>query len=946
MSKKQLPQEGSQEQLWKVLGKGLMIVIALVAMVMYFKPVQKKNTVLMQSDIVQGRGMSKEISDFRKANGGEEPLWTGSMFGGMPAFQISTLYPNDIIYEIDQALKMRWAFGHPVGQTFVLFLGMFFLLSMLKIDPITAGVGAFAFMLCSYTFIATEAGHNSKINAMSYVPAVLAGILLLYRGKLWLGAALTALFLALELNANHFQVAYYMFFIIGTIVITEYAKYLSVIGKAFLFGGLLLIPLIWLSPIPDSLWRFAAVLAVLGPIVYELLANIKQVSGAKISALLKGVNLPENLVGLRRFTIASLVLGASVLLAVGPNVARLWTTSEYAKETIRGKQVRKNRVENQVNDEGLAIDYAFQWSYGVAETFTLINSNYYGGASGYNVGKDSRTHDILQRKVGRQAADALVTRWPTYFGDVPFTSGPVYLGIIICFLFFLGLIVVPGNARWWLLSATILGMMIAWGRNFMGFNEMMFYNFPFFDRFRAVSQGLIIVQITMPILASLGLYHFYQRSKTEDRKVMLTKVGIAAGITALLLVIMLIGQPGTGNFSLENDAGRIGNILNRNRIPGVDQAMVTSLVSALEADRASLLTAGVMRGFLYLILGSGVLLAYLYFLKDAFKGKQAKYGMYIASAAILVMVSTDLWKTDKEYLNDENFVKENQFLASLQPSKADQMILQDPDPDFRVLNLMRDPWNDASTSYHHKAIGGYHPAKLRRYNDLIAEHLSPEIDKVIGEFRAGSENTVQKVQAMLANSPTLRMMNLKYIIYNGAAAPMQNDKRLGNAWFVDNFEVLENPDLAIERMHNIDPGRTAVVEKADAGELGGFSLKKDPAAQINLVTYKANYLKYQANVPGNNTQLAVFSEIYYNSGKGWQAYLDGNPVSHFRVDYVLRAMKVPSGKHTIEFKFEPRSFRLGGTISLIFSIILLAAVGGALFMEYRQLPVAQGGKKS
>ncbi|MEL7401309.1 MAG: hypothetical protein AAFN68_12170, partial [Pseudomonadota bacterium] len=365
------------------------------------------------------KGMSKEIADYRKANDGEEPLWTSRMFGGMPAYQISTLYKNDVMLAIDSFLKMRWAFGHPIGQMFVLFLGMFFLLSILKLDPFTAGVGAFAFLLSSYFFIAMEAGHNSKINAMSYVPAVLAGMLLLYQGRFLLGAALTALFLALELNANHIQMTYYMFFIVGAIVVTKYSKPLSWPGRAFLFGGLLLMPISWLAGWPGIVWQLGAVIAFLGPVVYELLDHRKNIDGG-IVGFLKGKGLTGNLAELRQFLVASLLLIGATGFAIGPNIGRYWTTSEYAAESIRGKQVLQNNTENQTNESGLAINYAFQWSYGVGETFTLLNADYFGGASGHDVGKDSKTHDILTRIAGKQRADAVSESWPTYIGDVPF----------------------------------------------------------------------------------------------------------------------------------------------------------------------------------------------------------------------------------------------------------------------------------------------------------------------------------------------------------------------------------------------------------------------------------------------------------------------------------------------------------------------------------------------
>lgn len=946
MSKNLQPEKGANDWIMNLIAKVVLVVIALVAMVNYFQPAQKKSNILMQTDILQGKGMSKEIADYRKANDDAEPLWTGRMFGGMPAYQISTYYENDVLLGIDNFLKMRWAFGHPIGQMFVLFLGMFFLLSMLKMDPFTAAVGSFAFLLSSYFFIAMEAGHNSKINAMSYVPAVLAGILVLYRGKYLLGGALTALFLALELNANHLQMTFYMFFIVGCIVVAYYAKSVSILGKVLLFVGLFVMLLSWMLNLPPIVGLIAAAIAILGPILYELMTGMSAIDGDKIGKLFKGKDLPGKLPAVRHFVIASAIMGAASMFAVGPNVARLWTTSEYAAESIRGKQVLTNPTENQVNEEGLSIDYAFQWSYGVGETFTIINADYFGGASGHDIGQDSRTYDILTRAVGKQGAESLTKSWPTYIGDVPFTSGPVYIGIVIFFLFILGLVVVPDNSRWWLLAATLIGFMLAWGRNFMIFNEAMFYNFPIFDRFRAVSMALVISQTTIPILGALGLYHFYKRSQTEDRKAMVQKLGIAAGITAAFLLIMLVFTPGIDTFAMNSDGARISSILRRAGLQNPDPSLVNQLVSALPSDRQALMTAGVMRGFLFLLLGGGVLAGYLYFLKDAFKGKQARYGSYAVSIVLMIMVVADLWPIDRQYLNEDNFVKKTQYERPLQPTQADQAIFQDTDPNFRVLNLMRDPWNDATTSYHHKTIGGYHPAKLRRYNDLITFHLDREINGVIQQFQSQEGDPMQNVQAALASSPVLNMMNLKYIIYNGAAPPAGNNSRLGHAWFVNKYEVLATPDEAIARLGSINPAETAILEKADSEKIQGMNLTRDPSASITLLSYQPNHLTYESNVSGAAEQLAVFSEVYYNSGKGWQAYIDGNEADHFRVDYVLRAMRIPSGKHTIEFKFEPRSYTTGSRISFIFGVLLLLVVAGSVFLDYRKSSSGEEGENA
>ncbi|MEM7038303.1 MAG: hypothetical protein AAF570_15065, partial [Bacteroidota bacterium] len=633
MSKKRKPVKSQDSLLpegWqqKAIASLVVIITGLIIIFSYFGDGPKKNNVLMQQDILQHRGAAKEIMDFRKKTKGEEALWTSRVFSGMPAFQISTRYPNNLFKTVDDVLKLRdFGVAHPIGHFFVLFLGMFVLLLTLKIDPVIAAVGAFGFLMSSYFFIVMEAGHNSKVSAISYTPLVIAGILMIYRGRYWMGAALTAFFMGLEINANHFQITYYMMFIVGCFVVSEYFRSVSNGPKAVL--GILLgtIPLLWIAAVPSIGWMGVVLLVYLMPMSYELFMASKSgdlpqgsIGKVVVDGLIKGKEIGGNVVKLRKFHIASGIAIFAMIMAMLPNLGRLTTTNEYAKETIRGGTVLDKPLENMKAKEGLTSDYAYQWSYGVGETFTLLNPNYMGGASNSDVGEDSETHDILTKAVGKSVADQLVKAWPTYYGTQPFTSGPVYVGAIICFLFVLGLIVVPGRYRWWLLAATILGITLSWGKNWIFYSDLFFNNFPLYNRFRAVSMMLVIAEITMPILAALGLYYIFQNPRKLSDDKIIRYIGIAAGVTVGIALILVVSPIGVNDFATEADGARIGNMLRRAGMQSPDPRLVAQLSDALVTDRQALYSSGMMNGIVYILLAAGACFGYVNFIKERFTG--------------------------------------------------------------------------------------------------------------------------------------------------------------------------------------------------------------------------------------------------------------------------------------------------------------------------------------
>ena len=786
------------------------IVIFVMIIMVYFTPLLEGKKI-KQHDISQWKGMSKEIVDFR-AKTGEEPLWTNSMFSGMPAYQISVVYKANLVKYIDNILKL--GLPHPAGLTFLYFLGFFILLLVLGIDPWLCIAGSIAFAFSSYFFIIFEAGHNSKAHAIAYMAPVLAGIILTYRGKYLLGGLLTALFLSLELLANHLQISYYL----GLIIIA--------------FG------------------------------ISEFVFHVKAKS-------------------LRSFFIASAIVLAAGFLAIGTNITNIWATYQYGKETIRGKTELTSEKENRTS--GLDKDYATGWSYGIGESMTLLIPNARGGASSGSLGVKSATYKaLMQNNVPEASATQVLNNLPLYWGEQPIVSGPVYVGAILIFLFMLGLLVVENRYRWWLLGATVLSLMLAWGHNFMPLTDFFFKYVPGYNKFRSVSMTLVIAEFTIPLLAILALRKVF--SDGADKQKLTRQLAYAAGITAGITIIFALFGGSMFNFSSSQD------VQFKDYFPDW-------MMAAIRLDRASMLSSDAWRSFVFILLGAATLWAYL-------TGKLKKYPVF---AILAVLILVDLWTVNKRYVNNDDFVRKSLVDMPFQPTQADVLIMKDLDPDYRVMNLTVNPFNDASNSYFHKSIGGYHGAKLRRYQELIERHLSRN------------------------NMNVYNMLNTKYFIVPGAdkqPTVQLNMQALGNAWFVNDVNLVKNADEEINSLTDFIPAETVIVDKRFEADLKGHSIAKDSTASITLKEYKPNHLTYVSN--SGKEQLAVFSEIYFD--KGWNAYIDGKSAPYFRANYVLRAMIVPAGKHTIEYKFEPAVYRTGEKISLASSLLLIILlIGGSVF---------------
>ncbi|MCB0823376.1 MAG: YfhO family protein [Bacteroidales bacterium] len=791
------------------------VILFIVLSLAYMSPLLEGKK-LKQDDIIRHKGMSKEIVDFREKTG-EEPLWTNSMFGGMPAYQISVKYSANLIQYVDDI--MRLGLPRPADWVFLYMLGFFILMLTLRVNPWIGMAGAIAYGFSSYFFIILQAGHNSKAHALAYMAPLLAGVILSYRGKYWLGGILTLLFMALEINAGHPQITYYL--------------------------GLLVL--------------------ILG--ITELVSAIRKSEYA-------------------HFIKSSAVVIVAMLFGVLTNITSLWATYEYGKETIRGKSELTTEEGNRTS--GLDKDYATQWSYGKAETGTLIIPDFHGGSSHGKLSENSEVAKVLkQNNIPQSQVNDLLKGMPTYWGTQPFTSGPVYVGAIVFFLFVFGLILIKGNLKWWLLAGTILSILLAWGKNFPFLTDLFLHYFPGYNKFRAVSMTLVIAELTMPILAFVALNELFKNKYEKPQLLKALKISLYFVGGFVLLFVLVPGA--FFNFSGPSDVS-------------YSQSFPKWLMDALVADRESMLRMDALRSLIFILLAAGVMWAFI-------AGKLQKSYVF---ALITLFVLVDMWPVDKRYLSNDDFVSASTMDRPYKMTQADELILKDKDPNFRVLNLTGDPFADARTSYFHKSIGGYHGAKLRRYQELY-------------------EHQIQKN----FNIQVLNMLNTKYIIQpdkNNKPTVTPNMGYLGNAWFVPQVEMVENADQELDALTDFDPAKTAVVDKRFEKDLEGFTPSNDTTASIQLIEYAPNQLKYQSNT--SKDQLAVFSEIYYD--KGWNAYVDGEKVPYFRANYVLRAMVVPAGKHLIEFKFEPRVYAIGEKVSFASSLLVILLVLGFAGMELKK----------
>jgi len=750
-----------------------------------------------------------------------------------------------------------------------------------------------------YIYKILDLGH--KYRPISFIFMALLGFfiaLLLFEVKPWLAliGALTFAFstyFLIIIEAGHITKVIAMAFM-PPIIAGIYHAY----NKKIFVGSIVMMIFLALQLLVNHLQITYYTLLII--VVYAIFEAVKAFREKKHIAFIK--------------TSAILVIAA--LIAVSTNFSQIITTYDYGKDSIRGESELTNDKTNKTS--GLDKDYATAWSYGKVETFNLLIPNLVGGGSYSELSKDSEMYKEF-KKLGVGNLGKTMKNIPTYWGPQPFTSGPVYLGAIVMFLFILGLFLVKGHLKWWLLTSTILSITLAWGNNFMFLTDLFLDYFPLYNKFRTVSMILVIAEFTIPLLGILALKEIIEKS--VSKKEIYTALKWAGGIVVGTILLLLI-NPSILSFSGENDIARFSQMFGLQQ-DAQSQQILSGLTAALEQDRASLFRADAFRSLGFILVSA--LLLWL-FIEEKLK----EIG-FISILGILILV--DLWSVDKRFLNSDDFVSARFEKEPFTKSKSDKFILKDTDPNFRVLNLAVSTFNDASTSYFHKSIGGYSGAKMRRYQDLIDHGISREINMLI--YAVNNATSEMDVKSALMKLSIINMLNTKYFIVNPSSMPMLNNFNLGNAWFVNEIKEVKNADAEIKAVTGFNPERTAIIDKRFKEQF--FNFKKDENATIVLTSYAPSKLSYKAKA--DTEQLAVFSEIYYE--KGWNAYIDGKLVPHMRANYVLRAMKIPAGEHNVEFKFEPSIWKVGNTISLIGSILFYLIILGSVFILVKKLKVKE-----
>ena len=788
------------------------VVFIIVAFAYCFPVLQGK--VIYAGDNLTAESASRETVKYTEDTG-DYSWWTGSMFCGMPDYQIGGGHYKSSSWLSPLTSIFHRGHSHTAWVFIIYFICFFALLRSFDIDEWLCIVGSIAMALSSYFIVIIAAGHNGKTSTIALISVVMAGFYLIFRKKYALAVILAMVFTAIGFS-THPQMAYYIFMMIG---------------------------LCWFA---------------------ELYTHIKEKR-------------------IKDFVVATLLFVSSVGIGMGTSCSNVFANAEYTRETMRGGHSDLSTSDGtQVNTKGLDLDYATQWSYGKAETFTLLIPGFMGGASTVKVDDDSQLFKTMRKNgVDLHTTRSFCDGVPMYWGEQPFTAGNVYVGAIICFLFVLGLLIVGGPYKWALLAATLFSIFLSWGHNWMGLTELFFKYFPLYNKFRAVSSILIVAEIAMPLLGFLALRELMQEG--VDRKKMLKKIYISCGITAGLC--LFFAWFGFAIFDFKS----AGDALYTSQIPGW-------LYNAIVDERQHYFVHDCYRSFFFIVIASSVLFLFV-------RGKMRKEWMV---AVLGVLVLCDMWPVDKRYLNDSNFIPQYSLLGYFDEQPYETQILADPDPHFRVFNLTGASFSDARTSYRLKSIGGYSAAKLRRYQDMIDVYLSDNI-----------------------NPDIVSMLNAKYVIMpdeQGQPVVRINEDAFGNAWFVDRLIPVSDADEEMAALSMVDLRHEAVYDSNYVKDAGSHELVADSLAYVKLTEYTPRYIDYTSSSTQDGT--IVFSEIYYPYG--WKASIDGKPAEHFRVNYTLRALNVPSGTHNIHFEFDPDSVRKGDRIAMICILIMYGIVLGCI----------------
>jgi len=820
----------------KCLPDVLAVLLFAVLAFAYFFPADIEGRILYRHDASAGRGAGQEGIEYLQKTG-ERSRWTNALFGGMPTYQMAPSYGSTNLLTKAVNAYHLWL-PENVWFVFAYLLGFYILLRAFDFRQHLAALGSIIWAFSTYFLIIIAAGHIWKVWALAYLPPMIAGVVLAYRGKYLWGLLLTAVFTAFEINANHVQMTYYYLFIIIAMVIA---------------------------------WLVEAI-------------REKQMA---------------------RFLKATAVCFVGAAIGVSINLSNLYHTWEYSRESMRGKsELVKQNSSNQTSS-GLERDYITQWSYGIGETWTLLVPNTKGGAS----------MPLSQCEKAMEKADQdflpIYQQIGQYWGEQPGTSGPVYVGAFVMMLFILGLFIVKGPMKWALLSVTILSILLSWGKNFMGFTDFFLDYVPMYAKFRTVASILVIAEFTIPLLAMLALKKFLE--EPDQMKPRMKYVGISFLLTGgVAMLFSLMPSMFFDSFISTSEMHAIQNL---------PAEYIQPLVANLTEMRQAVFTADSLRSFYIILVGTGILLSV------AFGKLKKEYAVGI----ILVLCLVDLWTVNKRYLNDDMFVPEAEREAPQQKTQTDELILRDQNLNYRVLNLASNTFNENETSYYHKSVGGYHAAKLRRYQEMIEAYINPEMQSL---FKSVSEAAGDMTQVKGDSiCPVLNMLNTRYFIFplqGGQTVPIQNPYAFGNAWFVDQLDYVDNANGEIAAVGKIDLRHQAVADAKFKEQLGE-AIPQDTLSVVTITSYEPNRLTY--DVSSDKGGVLVFSEIYY---PGWEATVDGQPVELGRVDYILRAMNIQPGKHQVELSFFPKSVNMTETIAYIAYVLLFLLVAGGVFMEYRR----------
>ena len=824
------------------------IVVALFAVISfaYFLVPVSQGKILFRHDSQASVGLGQELTEYEQRTG-EVTRWTNSLFSGMPTYQISPAYSSTDGLSTAMSAYHLWLPDY-VWFLFAYLLGFYILLRAFNFRQSLAALGSILWAFSSYFLIIIAAGHLWKVMALAYLPPMIAGVVLAYRGKYLWGFIVTAVFTAFEVKANHVQMTYYYLFIVLFMVVAYLVQ--AIREKRF-----------------------------------------------------------------QHFLKASGVLVAAALIGVAINISNLYHTWEYQKESMRGKsELTKANSANQTSS-GLDRDYITQWSYGIDETLTLLVPDAKGGASvplSQNATAMAKANPEVQNMLPQ-----LYEAVPQYFGTQPGTSGPVYVGAFVLFLFVLGLFIVKTPLKWALLAATILSILLSWGHNFMGFTNFFLDYVPMYAKFRTVASILVIAEFTIPLLAALAL------KRIVDEPTVLTKnmkfVYASLALTAGVALVMALMPSMMGPFISEQERQMLSGI--QGMTPDVQNMMLSSIATM----RAAMVSADAWRSIIVIIIGVAMLLL--------FKAQKIKAIYLIIGIAALCLI--DLWQVDKRYLNDEMFVPKSERDTPQQATATDMEILKDKALSYRVLNFASGAFNENNTSYFHKSIGGYHPAKLRRYQEMIDKYIAPEMQAAMQAI--GSKGGVMSEVDGRKLFPVLNMLNAKYFIVplqGNATTSIQNPYAQGNGWFVDKLTYVADANAEYAEVGKIDVSHEAVADKKFEGVLGQTAAN-DSTASVVLTKYEPNNMTYAVNSAKGG--VVVFSEVYY---PGWSATIDGQPAELGRVNYILRALNVKAGKHEVVLDFHPSSISITETIAYTALAVLLLAICAALFVEWKKRKAA------